>query len=141
MAEEREPYEVGYRKPPAQSRFSKGKSGNPNGRPKGSRNISSMLASIASKPVQITEGSRTRTVPLIEAVLIQLARSAAKGDRHSRRELVALLQSDEARMEAELSDHEPDERDLAVLDGAVSRLLRQAEARGISLPPNFEGKP
>lgn len=31
-------YEVGYGKPPAETRFKKGQSGNPNGRPKGSRN-------------------------------------------------------------------------------------------------------
>ena len=33
-------YAVGYRKPPTHSRFKKGKSGNPKGRPKGSRNFS-----------------------------------------------------------------------------------------------------
>ena len=33
---EEEPYEVGNKRPPKHSRFKKGKSGNPAGRPKGS---------------------------------------------------------------------------------------------------------
>ena len=31
-------YKVGYRKPPAESQFKPGRSGNPRGRPKGARN-------------------------------------------------------------------------------------------------------
>ena len=34
---------VGYRKPPMHSRFKKGKSGNPNGRPKGTVNFATVL--------------------------------------------------------------------------------------------------
>lgn len=36
-------YEVGYRRPPRQTRFKKGRSGNPRGRPPGSRNFASLV--------------------------------------------------------------------------------------------------
>ncbi len=39
-------YEVGYGKPPAASRFKKGQSGNPKGRPKVTKNVSNMLEEV-----------------------------------------------------------------------------------------------
>jgi hypothetical protein len=37
-------YEVGYKRPPRNTRFCKGQTGNPHGRPKGARNIKTDLA-------------------------------------------------------------------------------------------------
>ena len=39
-------YKVGYKKPPLHSRFKKGQSGNPRGRPRGAKNFSSVLLSL-----------------------------------------------------------------------------------------------
>jgi Family of unknown function (DUF5681) len=42
MSDDQE-YDVGYKKPPEHTRFSKGKSGNPNGRPKNTDPKKSMM--------------------------------------------------------------------------------------------------
>ena len=41
--------DVGYGKPPKNTRFTKGVSGNPHGRPKGSRNVAAVFAKTLSR--------------------------------------------------------------------------------------------
>jgi len=47
-------YEVGRGKPPRHSRYKKGQSGNPKGRPRGSENHYSMLMKVLSERVVVT---------------------------------------------------------------------------------------
>jgi hypothetical protein len=53
---------VGYGRPPAHSRFRPGRSGNPKGRPKGSRSAKALLDQALSAPVTIMEGGAIRVV-------------------------------------------------------------------------------
>ena len=48
-------YAVGYGKPPRHSRFEPGQSGNPRGRPPGSKNLSSLLKKALDEPVIVVE--------------------------------------------------------------------------------------
>jgi Family of unknown function (DUF5681) len=72
--------EVGYGRPPKASRFAPGKSGNPRGRPKGSRPVGAILDGIMSQKVTVSEGGRTRRVSRLEVMLLRLANDAARGD-------------------------------------------------------------
>ena len=47
-------YEVGYAKPPESRQFPKGASGNPKGRPKGAKSMSSILAKVGRERVKLT---------------------------------------------------------------------------------------
>ena len=73
---------VGYRKPPMHSRFKKGKSGNPNGRPKGTVNFATVLLKTLREKVVIKENGR-RTV-------IQLVNKAASGDLRALSHLIGI---------------------------------------------------
>jgi Family of unknown function (DUF5681) len=74
---------VGYGRPPVASRFRPGKSGNPKGRPKGAKNLKSLIrdAMIAGIPIQ--EGERTRRVTRLEGVVLRQIQSALRGNDKS----------------------------------------------------------
>jgi Family of unknown function (DUF5681) len=53
-------YEVGYGRPPRHTRFVKGQSGNPRGRPPGAKNLSSLLGEALNETVIVTENGGRR---------------------------------------------------------------------------------
>ena len=73
-------YEVGYGKPPKHTQFTKNRSGNPKGRPKGSRNFGTDVKRTLKAPVRLTEGGSPKTVSTQEAALLRLREKALKGE-------------------------------------------------------------
>ncbi|MEM7222740.1 MAG: DUF5681 domain-containing protein [Pseudomonadota bacterium] len=106
------PYEVGYGKPPVESRFKPGQSGNPRGRPKGSKNtidstsaknherLKQVIVDEAYRQITIRDGDRIVTMPVIQAVVRNMALNAAKGDKRSQRMLTDLLKTIEGERKA-----------------------------------------
>jgi hypothetical protein len=72
--------EVGYCKPPKHSQFQKGKSGNPKGRPKGSKDAASIMNELFLKPLTIIHNGKPTKIPTIAVVLVRLLTLAIKGD-------------------------------------------------------------
>ena len=80
-------YEVGYAKPPKHTRFQPGRSGNPRGRPKGSRSLATLVADALDKPITAKIGRSTVTMKRREALAHRLVEQALGGDLRA----VALL--------------------------------------------------
>src|SRR5262249_55418855 len=85
-------YPIGYGKPPEHTRFRPGFSGNPTGKRKGARNLSSDVKRALLIPVQLKEGGKGRKVSTQQAVLMRLQEKALKGDARSLDRFVELAQ-------------------------------------------------
>jgi len=86
-------YGVGYCNPPKHSRFKKGQSGNPKGRPKGSLNLATALERTLREPVDIVENGRRRRVTKLEAAVKQLTNKAATGELKALQLLSSLVRT------------------------------------------------
>jgi hypothetical protein len=73
-------YEVGYKRPPMNTRFRKGQTGNPHGRPKGARNIKTDLAEELGERIGITVQGSHRKITKQRALIKAQVANAIKGD-------------------------------------------------------------
>jgi len=88
-------YSVGFGKPPKPTRFRKGASGNPKGRPRGRRNFATVLKLALQEKVVVDENGVRKTVTKLEAIVEQLVSKAMSGDLAAMRHLSALALSAE----------------------------------------------
>lgn len=93
--------EVGYGRPPQEHRFKPGQSGNPAGRPKGSRNFATIVADLLSRPVRLKVGGVAQDKKILpaEAVANVVVAKAMKGDRHALEMFLRWVNDDDASRE------------------------------------------
>jgi hypothetical protein len=92
-------YQVGYGKPPRHTRFKRGQSGNPRGRPRGSKNLPTLLTEALNKRVIVAENEGRRKVTKREAIITQLVNRSAKADLRAIKILLDIIQDIERRTE------------------------------------------
>ncbi len=73
-------YSVGYGRPPKDTQFKPGQSGNRKGRPRGSKNFDTLWEAELKSLIPITEKGKRKVISKIEAIIKQLVTKAAAGD-------------------------------------------------------------
>src|SRR5690606_32608144 len=97
------PAGVGYGRPPQETRFRKGRSGNPNGKPRGTRSrqrpsaerLASLMLEEAYRPVTVDEDGREVTLPMAQAVFRSLAAAASRGEARAQAMFFKLVSATE----------------------------------------------
>ena len=84
--------EVGYAKPPRHTQFKKNQSGNPKGRPKGSKNMRKMLYEYGDQLVETKINGKKAKVSMKEAAIMRIWQNALNGDDKALRRI---LENDE----------------------------------------------
>ena len=116
-------YTVGYGRPPEDSRFRAGQSGNPKGRPKGARNRTAILDHALNERVVVTDHGKRKSITKQEAIFKQLVNKAASGDYRAAQLVLNQMRELEARLSSTESGREIiDQADQQVFENFVKRL-------------------
>jgi len=91
MSDEADDAAIGYGKPPRHSRFRKGQSGNPRGRPKGKK-VGIPYETVLGQMVTVRDGGQERRITAAEAFLLQLSKQGLEGDGAAARASLAAIE-------------------------------------------------
>lgn len=92
-------------RPDIRTRFKKGQSGNPRGRPKGRKDDASLLRDVFYQKIAIRDQRGTRNVPKIVAAAEVCLNNAIKGDLRSFAKLMEIAQKFQLIQTVPISDH------------------------------------
>jgi hypothetical protein len=125
---------VGFGKPPRSTRFKRGKSGNPAGRPRGAKNFATALEQELKSRVIVTENGRRKRVSKREVIAKQLVNKAAGGDLKA----IPLLLSETRVREGEAAGAGPSQffetpEDHVVFENIIAR-IRSSSPEALTSP-------
>jgi hypothetical protein len=89
-------HEIGYGRPPRDTQFKKGRSGNPKGRPKGSLNFSTLIEKELKAKITVNENGVRKRITKKHAIAKQLVNRAATGDHKAIPTLISEERSNHA---------------------------------------------
>ena len=109
-------YEVGYGRPPVETRFQAGGVGNPKGRPKKTKTVGQIIEAALTTRVTIEVNGRAKFVTAQEVILRNLVHAAARGDTRAIHALFALRDRYQDSMETALDPSQLDADDRKIID-------------------------
>ncbi len=130
-------YQVGFAKPPSATRFRKGQSGNPAGRPRGSKNISTILEQELEQRVVIRENGRQRNITKRRATMKQFVNKAIAGDPRALQLLINYLRD----LEVNAKDRMPSSYDRDKFEMMAARLDENDQLTFLKLMNKARGGP
>ena len=123
-------YEVGYGKPPRNTQFKKGQSGNPRGRPPGSKNLATLVSVALNEPVIVVENGGRRKITKREAIIKQLVNRSTKADWRAIKILLEIVREIEGRVEPEAGENS--------FSAADEKVIAQIKARWHAKKGDFD---
>ena len=90
MSDAPDDYQVGPGRPPKHSKWVKGQSGNPSGRPKKQHTFQALVEAELDQKISIVENGRRRSVSKREALAKQLVNKALGGDQRAVKQVTEL---------------------------------------------------
>lgn len=112
---------TGYKNPPVHTRFKPGQSGNPKGRPKGTKNLATDLREELSSKIPVKEGGVERRISKQRALIKTLSAKALQGDMPAIKTLVSLLERAMRNEPPEPPKKLESEEDQAIVEAYLSR--------------------
>jgi hypothetical protein len=115
---------VGFGKPPVSGQFKKGKSGNPKGRPKGTRNFYTDLEEVLAGKVTVTENGKPKRVSSQFAALMRLREKALGGNPRAMDRYLTLAQQSTVDKEASGSERALSATEEDILQGYIKDMQK-----------------
>ena len=112
---------IGYGKPPRSTQFRPGVSGNPRGRPKGSKNFATILMAVGRQKVKVSVQGKPRVMTRDEIAVMHLHNKADGGDMNAIKALLGAKRLFAESEEGEKTSTDTRERDEAVIRNFLNR--------------------
>jgi hypothetical protein len=122
--------EIGYRKPPKHTRFKKGRSGNPSGRPKRAKGPYGDLMAELDQVVVVTEGGRRRRLTKRQLLFKAMTNKAIGGDVRAAHILITLSARVIEDSKLDARELMPSDQDLKLVEDFLEREFKARTAQG-----------
>ena len=118
---------VGYGRPPIETRFKPGTSGNPRGRPRGVKSIGKLLVEALARRVTVQEGGRARKMRVQDIIVQGVVNDAARRNPQALKLLFALVDRYGQTGETEINPASLQADDQAIIASFLSTIQTQSE--------------